>query len=355
MSRINRLTELINDKTDCALITSDINRRYFCGMKSSAGTLVVFRDKAYLIIDFRYYEKACSAVNNCEVILQNKTFEQLEFLLKKHNAKTISVESKTMTLYELSVYRSKLQNYDIDTSDMLSGAITKLRSIKSKAEVEKIKAAQKIAENAFEDVLNHIKVGKTEKEIAFFLDSYMLKNGAEAVSFETIVLSGKNTSLPHGVPCEKAIQDGEFVLMDFGAVYDSYHSDMTRTVCVGKPDEEMKNVYNIVLEAQKAALSSAKSGIKGNELDKISRDVIEAYGYGENFGHSLGHSVGMEIHEYPNAAPSCDEILQAGTVITIEPGIYIPNKFGVRIEDFGMITSSDFENFTKAPNNLICL
>ena len=355
MSKIEQLVKLLPDNTDCALITSDINRRYFCDMKSSAGTLAIFRDKAYLIIDFRYYEKACSAVKNCEVILQNKIFEQLEFLLKKHNAKTISVESKTMTLYELSVYRSKLENYEIDTSDMLSVAITKLRSIKSKAEAEKIKTAQKIAENAFENVLNYIKVGKTEKDIAFFLDSFMLKNGAEAVSFDTIALSGKNTSLPHGVPCEKTIQNGEFVLMDFGAVCDGYHSDMTRTVCVGKPDEEMKKVYNIVLEAQKAALSSAKSGISGSGLDKIARDVISSYGYGENFGHSLGHSVGMEIHEYPNAAPSCDEILQEGTVITIEPGIYISNKFGVRIEDFGMITSSGFENFTKAPNNLICL
>ncbi len=355
MNRFQKLTELLPKEIDCALITSDVNRRYFTGFKSSAGVAAVFKDKAYLIIDFRYFEKATSTVKNCEVIELKKLMEQLKQLCEKHNAKTIAVETHTMTIHELNAYKNSLSSINFDVSDTLSNLINSLRSVKDKEEIESIKQAQKIAENAFDNVLNYIIAGKTEKEVAFALDSFMLQNGAEGLSFDTIVLFGKNSSLPHGVPSDKKLCKGEFVLMDFGAVYEGYHSDMTRTICFGEPTEKMRTIYEIVLHAQEAALSSVHSGMKGLELDKIARDSISNMGYGEQFGHSLGHGVGMEIHEFPNASPVSETILQDNMVITVEPGIYLPQEFGVRIEDFVVVKSDGCENMTKTSKKLICL
>lgn len=355
MEKLQKLFAKLPAEIDAAFITSDINRRYFSGMKSSAGTVIAFREKAYLLIDFRYFEKASKTVKNCEVILLKNTQEQISELLKKHNAKTAAVETHSMTLHEFAGFKEKFPELEFVTNDVLSNAINELRAEKSAEEISKIKQAQKIAEEAFLNVLDYIKPGRTEKEIAFALDSYMLTHGAEGISFDTIALSGSNTSLPHGVPSEKKISAGEFVLMDFGAVYEGYHSDMTRTVCVGESTEKMRRVYNIVLEAQEKALAAAHAGMTGSGLDKISRDIIAENGFGAYFGHSLGHGVGMEIHEFPNASPSNKTILEENTVITVEPGIYLPGEFGVRIEDFVVITKSGCENLTKSQKNLIVL
>jgi Xaa-Pro aminopeptidase len=181
----------------------------------------------------------------------------------------------------------------------------------------------------------------------------MLEKGAEGISFDTIALAGENTSMPHGVPSDKKVKNGEFVLMDFGAVYNGYHSDMTRTVCVGTPDEEMEKIYNIVLTAQEKAIAAAKAGISGKELDGIARRHICDAGYGEYFGHSLGHGVGLEIHERPNLSPMSEKILVPGNIVTVEPGIYIPDKYGCRIEDMVLITENGIMNFTKSPKELI--
>ena len=240
-------------------------------------------------------------------------------------------------------------------NDSLSNAISTLRMTKDEEEVECIRKAQEIAEKALEELKGFIRVGVTEREIALELNRLMFAYGAEDLSFDTIVLSGANTSMPHGVPSDKKVEEGEFVLIDFGAVYNGYHSDMTRTLCVGEPSEEMKKVYNIVLEAQLAGIEAAKAGILGSELDKISRDVIEQAGYGSCFGHSLGHGVGMEIHEKPNASPNYKLALNKGAVVTVEPGIYIAGKFGVRIEDFVILTENGCENLTKSAKNLITL
>ncbi len=353
MNRFEKLFEHLN--TDCALITSDINRRYFTGMKSSAGIVLAFPEKAYLLIDFRYIEKARATVKNAEVIELFRTKPQLTELLKKHNAHTMSIESETMTVKTLNSYRHFFPQIEIDDSDALSTAIGKLRMIKDNEEIVCIRKAQEIAEKSLDELMPFIKVGKTEREIALELNRLMFQNGAEDLSFETIVLSGKNTSMPHGVPSDKKVQDGEFVLMDFGAVWNGYHSDMTRTVCVGEPDDEMKKVYNIVLEAQLAGLANARAGITGKELDKISRDIIEKAGYGDNFGHSLGHGVGLEIHEKPNASPNYDSVLESGSILTVEPGIYIEGKFGVRIEDFVILTENGCDNLTKYAKNIISL
>lgn len=355
MNKFEKLFSVLPADIDAALITGDVNRRYFTGMKSSAGTILAFKDKAYLIIDFRYIEAAEKKVKDAEVVLQGKLFEQINELLTNHGAKNVAIESDTMTVSGLNMYREHITAAEVVSSSALSDAIGELRIVKSEDEIEKIIKAQRIAEAAFENVLNFIKPGVTEKEIGLCLDYFMLKNGAEALSFDTIAITGANTSLPHGVPGDNVVEQNSFVLMDYGATYDGYHSDMTRTVCVGKPTEKMEQVYNIVLDAQLKSMAAIKEGVLGSDIDKIARDIISEAGYGKMFGHSLGHGVGMEIHETPNAAPSGKHVFKENMIVTVEPGIYIPDEFGVRIEDFVIVKKDGFVNMTLAEKSLITL
>lgn len=356
MTNIQKLMERLPSDIDCAIITSDINRRYFSGMKSSAGTVLCFKDKSYLIIDFRYIEKARKIVTNCEVILQEgNPIKQIYSILKENGVKKVSVEAHALTIEVLNEYQYYLSDIEIDKSSELSKAIFYIRTRKTPNEVKKIKQAQAIADDAFKHILNYIKVGITEKDIALELDYYMLKHGAESLSFDTIALGGKNTSMPHGVPSDYTIQSGDFVLMDYGAVVDGYHSDMTRTICVGTPTDKMREVYNIVLNAQTVALDNVKIDMLGSVVDSLARKIIQNSGYGDYFGHSLGHGVGMEIHEYPVMSPSNKETIPDGSIVTVEPGIYIPNEFGVRIEDFIYLHDGIVENLTNSPKNLICI
>lgn len=352
VSDMEKLCSEIGAFSDCALITSDVNRRYYTGLRSSAGTLLVFPQKAYLIIDFRYIEKARASVRNCEVIEESELCAQLDFLMEKHGAKVCAVEAAELTVAELNRFRSKLK-CELLADGSLSSLIERQRLVKSPAEIEKIKAAQSIAEMGFAHMLEYIREGRTEKETALELDFFMLRNGADAVSFDTIVLSGKNTSLPHGTPGERRFRRGDFVLMDFGAQVDGYHSDMTRTVAVGEADGSMRAVYDIVLRAQLAALDMLRSGVSGKEYDAAARKVITDSGYGEAFGHSLGHGVGLDIHEKPYCSPKREAVLPAGAVVTCEPGIYIPSVFGVRIEDMAVVRENGCDNLTSAPKELI--
>ncbi len=355
MTRIEQLQAKLPPMA-CALITSDINRRYFTGMKSSAGVVLVFPKAAYLLIDFRYIEKAQAVVADCEVVKLTKKYEQLVELIGKHHAETVWVESDTMTLSEYDSLRENIKGgISFDAKGGLSRLISEMRMIKTDSEIEKITKAQRIAEHALENTLNFIREGVTEKEIALCLNDHMLRNGAEELSFDTIALCGSTTSMPHGVPSDKPLKRGEFILMDFGAVFDGYHSDMTRTVVLGEPSEEAERVYSIVLEAQTRALAAAKAGISCKRLDQVARDFISANGYGECFGHGLGHSVGMEIHESPAANTRDETVLKDNMIMTIEPGIYLPGKFGVRIEDFVVIKQNSCINLTNAPKNLIKL
>jgi len=353
MTRLEKLFERLPGDVDSILITSDINRRYFSGMKSSAGTIIAFRDKAYLIIDFRYIEKARNTVKSLEVIEQGYLINTVSELMKKHNASNIAVESKSMTISELAHWKSRLSGFSFIDTDMLSNEIEHLRSVKDDSELECIKKAQAIAETAFDKIVKFIRPGVTERQIALELNRLMFEEGAEDISFDTIVLSGKNTSMPHGVPSDKKVSEHEFVLMDFGAVYNGYHSDMTRTICVGEPSDEMKKIYDIVLHAQLSALEYAKAGITGKQLDAVARDIISDEGYENCFGHALGHGVGLEIHETPVASPGSGMVLKAGNIITVEPGIYIEGKFGVRIEDFVILNENSCENLTKSAKNII--
>ncbi len=354
---IERLMSMLPAELDCALICSDINRRYFTGMRSSAGTLLCFREGAYLIIDFRYIEKARAVVKGCEVILRDNLYSQIKELLVRHGAKTVACEAMELTLSRFDQLRENLEGAaELDGTGTLSKAIYACRTVKTAEEADKIRQAQAIAEEAFRHILGFVRAGISERDVQLELDFKMLRLGAEELSFPTIALTGAATSMPHGVPsAERIIKKGDFVLMDYGAVVDGYHSDMTRTVAVGEPSDEMKRVYDIVLTAQEKALSEVRSGMTGQQLDSIAREHIEKAGYGEHFGHSLGHGVGLEIHEYPNASPLSSNILRPGNVVTVEPGIYLPGKFGVRIEDFVLVTENGCENLTHSPKNMIIL
>lgn len=355
MTKFDKLFNELPKEIDCVLVTSDVNRRYFTGMKSSDGIVIAFRDKAYLIIDFRYIEKARATVTSAEVIEQGNLYGQLAGLIHRHSAKNVAVESRTMTINQLNTLKKYIRDIEFIDTDVLSDAINLLRMSKEPFEIDCIKKAQEIAETAFDGILGFIKEGVTEREIAMELERLMAVNGSEGVSFETIVLSGENTSMPHGVPSDKKVKKGEFILMDYGAVCDGYHSDMTRTVCLGEPTDEMRKVYNIVLAAQTAAINAAHAGMTGQELDLIAREIISGEGYGDYFGHSLGHGVGLEIHEKPNASLNCTRILNKNAVVTIEPGIYIAGKFGVRIEDFVVLHENGCINLTKSAKNIITL
>ena len=353
--RIEKLRSLLAGKADCALITDDINRRYLTGMKSSAGFVLVFPEETVLVIDSRYIERAREVVKHCTVIQQEPAaLRQLGAIFKYHGVKTCALESMSLTLQRAESFR-KIQGVEFLTDNTLSQALYDLRTIKTPDEIRKITAAQRIAEEALSKLLEKLSAGMTERDVAIELDFGMRKLGAEDLSFETIALTGAHTSMPHGVPDDRVIQKGDFVLMDFGAVVDGYHSDMTRTVCIGSPTDEMREVYEIVRTAQETARAAAKPGITGKALDAAAREVIGQAGYGDAFGHSLGHGVGMEIHEYPIAGMSWDKPLEAGQVVTIEPGIYLPGKFGVRIEDFVTITENGCDTITGIPNELICL
>ncbi|MBR6552287.1 MAG: aminopeptidase P family protein [Clostridia bacterium] len=352
---INKFNSILKTDCDAVIITSPENRRYFTGFNSSAGYLIITKKEAVFFTDSRYIEAATSKITTCKSLLLKRNDDTIVPYLKELNIKNIYLETERLTVAELYSLKKSFGFCNVEAKEEVDEVINNLRAIKTDYEVECIKKAQKIAEDAFSHILTLIKEGVTEKEIALELDFYMLSHGAEAVSFETIAVSGKNSSMPHGVPSDKKIEKGDFITMDFGAMYNGYHSDMTRTVIVGEPSEKQKEVYETVLKAQKASLAVLKNGVTGFDADKVGRDIIDAKGYKENFGHGTGHGVGVEIHESPNLSPFSKATLQKGNVVTVEPGIYIPNEFGVRIEDMALITEDGFINLTNCEKELIIL
>lgn len=354
---IKDLQKLLGEQAQntCALIISPENRKYFTGFESSDGFLIASENRAVFITDGRYIEAAEKQISNCEVKLLGKTYPQIAEILKEMNCNRLLVESTRMTVSTYNSLKGVLKKIPVSTDTTLDTIINTLRSVKTEIEVESIIKAQRIAEDAFNHILNFIKVGVTEKEIALELDFYMLRHGGEGLSFETIAVSGANSSMPHGVPSNKKIENGDFITMDFGTIINGYHSDMTRTVAVGFATDEMKNVYDTVLKAQQNCLDNIKAGISCKDGDEFARSVIRNAGLGQYFTHSTGHGVGVEIHEFPNLSPASDSVLQVGNIVTVEPGIYIPKKFGVRIEDMALITENGCRNLTNAKKDLIIL
>ena len=353
---INRIKNFLNGKADGALIISEENVRYFTSFSSSNGYLLITKDKSVLLTDSRYIEAAEKTIKNCDEILEIKTVkESLAPIVKSLGLKTLMVEQSRMTLYDLQKFENAFEGTAFITTSVLDDEINLIRAVKTEDEKNKIEKAQRIAEIAFDRILTFIKPGMTEREISLELDYTMLKNGADGLSFETIAVAGANGSMPHGVPGGYKIQKGDFITMDFGAIFDGYHSDMTRTIAVGNVSDRQIDVYNTVLEAQLAGMDIIKSGISCKEVDERARNIIKSKGYGEYFGHGYGHGVGIEIHEFPRLAPASTAILEAGHVVTAEPGIYIPGKFGVRIEDMVMVTENGYYNFTKSEKKLIII
>lgn len=336
------------------IVSSPENRRYLTRFSSSDGYLIITKNEAVFLTDSRYIEAAGKTVEGCSEIAQlNSLSAQLPEYVEKLGISKLFTESAKLTVDEFSRI-AKIAPCEV-TAEKADSEINLLRRKKSEEEKECILKAQAIAEKAFDHILGFISTDKTEKEIALELDFFMLRNGAEAVSFETIAVSGANSSMPHGVPCDKKIENGDFITMDFGAVVNGYHSDMTRTVAVGSVNTKQAEIYETVLNAQLAALASLKEGVSGFDADKAARDIISNAGYGGFFGHGTGHGVGIEIHEEPRLSFKSDKILAEGDVVTVEPGIYLPGEFGVRIEDMAFITKNGYENLTKSPKNLIII
>ena len=344
-------------KGEAALIMSEENISYFTSFHSSNGYLVVTGEKSYFLTDSRYVEAAQNSIKTVdEVLLLRSMKDDLYDLLDKLGVKKLHIESDRITVKRCNdIKKATALRQDVIADGKLDLAIDAIRIKKTYEQKSKIITAQRIAEKAFDHILTFISTEKTEKEVALELDYFMLKNGADALSFDTIAVSGKNSSKPHGVPSDKKIENGDFITMDFGAVVDFYHSDMTRTVAVGEVSSKQAEVYETVLEAQLKAIDAVMAGKICIEVDNIARDVIRAQGYGEYFGHGLGHGVGVEIHEAPSLNPNCETVLEAGHIITVEPGIYLPGELGVRIEDLGAVTENGFENFTKSEKKLIVL
>ena len=341
---------------DAMMLTHESNRLYATGFHSMGtdGLALITHTNTYYFTDSRYTEAAEKAVPNAvlrEVKAGRGYTVLVEEVIRKEGLKKIGFEDAYMTVQEYERYRKALSCELVPATDLL----LQLRLVKSEEELAAMTAAQRISEKALEDILKEIRPGVTEKEIAARLQYLMLHYGASDMSFDPIVVSGPNGSLPHGVPSEKEIRSGEFVTMDFGCIYHGYCSDMTRTVAVGAVTDEMREVYQTVLKAQLAGIETAKAGVTGREVDGAARDVITKAGYGPYFGHSFGHGVGVEIHEAPNASPMNEKPLPEGAVISAEPGIYLPGRLGVRIEDVIVLTKEGCHNLTKAPKELIIL
>ena len=357
MDHFKKIAAALEDRgRDAVLLTCEANRFYASGFHSSGtdGVAVVTRNRSYYFTDSRYTEAAARYVQGAEIREMNREHPYsalINEVIEKEHIARMGYEDEYMTAADFRRFSEKLRCELVPATELL----WKLRSVKDQAELECMIQAQRIAERALTDILSEIRSGVTEKEIAALLLYKMLHYGAEDKSFDPIVVSGPNGSLPHGVPSEKPIQNGEFVTMDFGCKFGGYCSDMTRTVAVGHVTAEMETVYHTVLKAQLAGIAAAKAGVPGADVDGAARKVITDAGYGPCFGHSFGHGVGVEIHESPNAAPSNHQPLPAGAVISAEPGIYLPGKLGVRIEDVLILTEQGCQDITLAPKELLIL
>lgn len=351
MSRLERIRLKMQEaKLDAFIIASPENRRYMSGFTGTSAMLFITLEKAYLLTDFRYIQQATEQAPNFQVIRISNMYNSLAELGQKAARAGFEEDFTTYADY-LNLKEALPQAELVPQSKILE----ELRAIKDTEELAKIRQAVKIADDAFAHILQFVERGQTEAEISLELEFTMRRNGASGGSFDFIAASGIRSSMPHGVATTKTIEQGDFLTMDFGAIYQGYCSDITRTICFGEPTEKQQEIYEIVLRAQKAGIAALKPGIPGREVDAVARGVIADAGYGDFFGHGLGHSVGLAIHETPNLNLREERILQPGMVITIEPGIYIPDWGGVRIEDMAVVTENGCEVLTQAPKEFIII
>ena len=354
MRNIDKYLSLLNDEVDGLLLTSPYSRYYGAEFDISEGVAVVSKKGCRYFTDSRYIESAEAGIKYFEVLPINQFtgfIQRINDAIADFGITTLGYEEAYLTVAEFMDYQEKLNAKLVPFNKQISG----FRATKEPWEVELMMKAQEITDKAFTDVITRIKPGMSELELQAELIYCLYRNGGTGLAFSPIVVSGPNTSLPHGVAGERIIREGDFVTMDFGASYKGYCSDMTRTVAVGYATEEMKKVYDTVLQAQLAGIAAAKAGILGKTVDNTARKVIEDAGYGKYFGHGFGHSVGLEIHEKPNCGRFSEEVMVENAVASAEPGIYIPGKFGVRIEDVLIYKPDGSENITHSPKNLIII
>lgn len=351
--KLTNLRELMKrEALDALLITNAYNRRYMTGFTGTAGVAIISATDAVFITDFRYTEQAEKEIQEFRIVQHTKTIvEEVAKQAKEMNVRLLGFEKEDMSygLYEL--YNKTVE------SEMkpVSGLVEKLRMVKTADELVMLKAAAQIADDAFDHIITFIRPGITELDVSNELEFFMRKQGATSSSFSIIVASGLRSALPHGVATNKVIETGDFVTLDYGALYNGYISDITRTVAVGEPSDKLKEIYAVTLEAQELALRGIQPGMTGIEADAIARDYITSKGYGKEFGHSTGHGIGMEVHEAPGLSFRTDTILQPNMVVTVEPGIYLPGIGGVRIEDDIVITENGNERLTFSTKELLIL
>lgn len=354
MNRVEKLQQaMVGQGFGAMLITNPNNRLYATGFSSSAGALLITANDAWFITDARYIEAAKTAITDAHVLLctsDNPVHALIKTLLNEHSITAAGFEESSATYSDHKEWSEKLGIELIPAQKIIND----LRAIKTPDDLEKMKNAQRIAEKSFEEILPLIRTDITEKQLAAELLYRFLLNGADDKSFDTIVVSGSRSSMPHGVPEDIIIGLG-FLTIDFGVRLDGWCSDTTRTVCIGKPDNEMIRIYDTVLDAQKAGIETVRAGVTGIDVDAAARTVIEEAGYGEFFSHGFGHGLGLEVHEPLSASIKSKNTLPAGAVISAEPGIYIPGKYGVRIEDVVYVTEDGCENITKLAKELIIL
>jgi len=344
--RIQKLVEAA--LADAYFICSPENMYYFSGFTGGEGALFIHKDRQLLFTDSRYTVQAQSEAKDFEIL--DVAITSLSSFLQKEGKKTVGFEDDFVTFRHFMSLKKAAPNISFLP---ISECIYDIRMIKDATELSFISAAAKLADDAFMNILQKIVPGKTEREIALGLEYYMKQNGAEGLSFDTIVASGVRSAMPHGTATDKVLEKGDFITLDFGCKYKGYASDMTRTVVLGKANEKQKEIYEVVLSAQLAALNALSADVSAKAVDSVARDLIKNAGYGNCFGHGLGHSLGLMVHERPSLSPKSDATLKPNMLMTVEPGIYIENFGGVRIEDLVVITENGYKNLVFAPKELI--
>ena len=351
MKNIDKYLSLLGQDVDALLLTSRYSRHYGAEFDIAEGVAIVTMAGCRYFTDSRYIESAQNGITGFEVLeinRENTYIKRINDAIADFGVSKLGFEENYLTVAEYNYYCDKIHGELIPYTGKING----FRGVKEEWELALMRKAQEITDKAFSDVLPRIKAGMTELELQAELIYCLYKNGGHGLSFDPIVVSGPNTSLPHGVAGDRVIREGDFITMDFGVLYNGYCSDMTRTVALGYATDEMKKVYDTVLRAQLAGIEAMAEGVPGSQVDKAARDIIEAAGYGPYFGHGLGHSLGLNIHESPRAAKTYHRELVQGNIITIEPGIYLPGKFGVRIEDMVYLAADGKRNLTLAPKEL---
>ncbi|HLR22649.1 MAG TPA: Xaa-Pro peptidase family protein [Pseudogracilibacillus sp.] len=351
MQKLTKLRNKLADQDlDGILVTNPYNRRYITGFTGSAGVVLITQNEAIFITDFRYVTQAKEQADGYTIIQHEKSIvEEIANQIERLGIGRLGFEENDITYADYSIYQSAFQTELIPTSQI----IETIRLIKNEEELTVLREAATIADEAFNHIVNFIQPGMTEIEVANELEFYMRKLGATSSSFDIIVASGFRSALPHGVASEKKIQTGELITMDYGAWYKGYCSDITRTIAVGDVSDELKTIYDTVLNAQIKGVEGTKAGLTGKAADQLTREYITDKGYGQYFGHSTGHGLGLEVHELPRLAPRAEQVLEPGMVVTIEPGIYVPEVGGCRIEDDIVIKEDGNELLTHAPKDFI--